>query len=359
MRIAIFPAHPDDSAASARIRAFTLAKSLMALGHDVRMRDATGAEVVFVQKRVTPATVDVVRDAKRSGALIVYDVDDLGRDLWYFVAPRVLHRLLALIDVVTTDTSAHRDLLLRDYGIDQVAVVPDAIDYYPTGPVRPAITDAPPLRVLWFGNVANIRLFEKYANVLAGTAEVELVAITNASAIERLAERLPRVRFLRWSRNDFVAMLQSCALSILPHDGTENDRAKSNNRMIASITWGVPALVSRTPDYERTAVDAGVPEAVFDGAGELTTIVEHFRSAAARTAYLDTAQPDIWRRYSPEAVARRFMEVVDSAPRKQRVTARPGYLRWLYRASHGRVASPLLMEAMHIASRIKHGRAAA
>jgi hypothetical protein len=351
MRIAIFPAH-DESAASARIRSFTLQRSLAAMGHDARLRDSEGADVLFVQKRATSNTLTLVREARQQGSLVLYDVDDLGRDLWYHIAPSVLHRLLPMVDVVTTDTSEHRDLLLRDYGVPSVEIIPDTIDYYPTGPVRLPLTDTSPLRVLWFGNVANISLFEKYAHTLASMAGVQTVAVTNARAIERLSAHWPAVDFVPWSRNEFVSVLQSCALTVLPHDGTEADRAKSNNRMIASITWGVPAIVSRTPDYVRTAQEAGVEYALFNDESELIAAVERLRTASARLAYLDAAQSEVWRRYSPAAVAMRFLEVVQSAKRQNAISP-DGYLRWLRRASRGRVASALMLEAMHIASRLR------
>jgi hypothetical protein len=352
MRIAIFPAL-GESAASARIRSFTLLQSLQAMGHDARLRDAADTEVVFIQKRATPHTVGVVRDARRRGALVIYDVDDLGRDLWYHIAPSVLHRLLPMVDVVTTDTAAHRELLLRDYGMRSVEIVPDTIDYYPTGPVRVPLSDSSPLRVLWFGNVANVALFEKYAHALTPMRDVEVVAITNAGAIDRLSSRLPAVKFLPWSRREFIPMLQSCALTVLPHDGTEADRAKSNNRMIASITWGVPSIVSRTPDYIRTAQEAHIEYALFGDQSELIAAVERLRTATARAAYLESAQSEIWRRYSPAAVAERFMEVVHNAKRENAATP-DGYLRWLRRASRGRVASALMLEVMHVASRLRH-----
>jgi glycosyltransferase involved in cell wall biosynthesis len=348
MRVAIFPAH-DDNAASSRIRAFTLLKTLSLLGHDARLRDAAGADVVVIQKRVTPRTIAVVDHAKREGALIVYDVDDVGRDLWYFTAPSTLHRLLHRVDIVTTDTAAHAALLERDYSVERVEIVPDTIDYYPAGPVRVAVDTDRTLRILWFGNAANITLFEKYSRALANVPRVELVVATNRSAIPRLSQRFPHVSFVPWSRDDFVALLQSCALTVLPHDGSESDRAKSNNRMIASIAWGVPAVVSRTPEYVRTAIEAGVADALFGDERELVSAIERLRDAGARRAYLDAAQSEVWLRYSPAAVAERFVAVVKGA--RRHVPALPPYSRWLRRATHGHIASALVHEVRHVAAR--------
>lgn len=359
MRIAIFPAD-HDGVASARIRAYTLQRSLCALGNDARLRDARGAEVLFIQKIATPQTLAVVERASDEGALTIYDVDDLHPAIWYSIAPSVLHRLLRLVDLVTTDTTAHRKELLRAYGPQSVEIVPDTIDYYPVGPVRPRLADdGGPLRVLWFGHAANIALFEKYARALGSVPGIEVVAVTSAASIARLSAHFPSLSFLPWSRDTFVPVLQSCALTVLSHDGSEIDRAKSNNRMITSITWGVPAVVSRTPEYERTTAEAGVESAMFSDEGELVAAVERLRSAAARSAYLDAAQPEIWRRYSPAAVAGKFLEIVGAADRRQPHPAPLGYLRWLRRASHGHMASALIREPMHLACRWIRGSPAA
>lgn len=347
-RIAIFPAHAD-AAASSRIRAYTLQRSLSAMGHDARLFEAEGADVLFIQKHATPETLRVVRAAKGRGALVVYDVDDVGRTLWYSVAPSVLHELLGLVDVITTDTDGHRALLLRDYGVQTVRVLPDSIDYYPSGPVRPAVLPGDtPLRVLWFGNAANISLFARYAPVLATLPYVEVIVATNAASVGTLSRRFPRVAFVPWTRDGFIHLLQSCALTLLPHDGTENDRAKSNNRMIASINWGVPAVASRTTEYERTALEAGIEGALFRDEAGLLLAIDHLRSSAARLRYLDAAQPFVWQRYSPEAVASEFLGVVGQASRSAAPVRRGRYLAWLRRAAAGHVTAAIIHEARHV-----------
>lgn len=344
MRIAVFPGY-DERAASSRLRAFTLQRSLAALGHDARLNDLTGAEAVVIQKRISPKRLDAILRTIGERAKLIYDVDDAGEPLWHAIAPSVLRRILMRADVVTTDTEGHREMLLRDYAAPAVAIVPDPIDYDPVAPVRPAPASDSRMRILWFGSMWNIALFEKHVTALRAIEGAEIVAVTNASAIERLRGRLPDVTFIPWSRDTFVSVLRNCTISVLPHDGTANDRAKSNNRMITSITWGVPAIVSRTPEYERTARDAGVDWAAFSDEGELVAAVSRLRDETARFAYLDGAQPEVWRRYRAEAVAQRFLEVVADATRGP--AAPPGYWQWLRRAARGHLGIALASEAGH------------
>jgi hypothetical protein len=345
MRIAIFPGGDEDRASS-RIRAFTLAKALCASGHDARLGDTTGAEVLLIQKGASERTIQLASTARRNGARIVYDADDLGKTLWWFIAPRTLHRLLPLVDLITTDTQQHAEALRYDLGFDAVKVVPDAVDYYPTAPVRPPLAPETPLRIVWFGDANNFPLFRRYAKTLRDLPRSEVMVVTNPRVIDSLASRFPEISFVPWSRETFPGILQRAALSLLTHDGSEIDRAKSNNRMITSITWGVPAIATQTPEYERTARECGVEYAIFREEADCIRTIERLRSVDARTAYLDRAQPEVWQRYSPAAVAQQFVDAVAGA-RRGAPHEHTGYLRWLLRASRRNVIPALLNDARH------------
>ena len=79
---------------------------------------------------------------------------------------------------------------------------------------------------------------------------------------------------------------------------------------ITSITWGVPAVVSRTPQYVKTAIEAKIEDAVFSNGKELLKAVQRLGSSAERQKYLRIAQPAIWNIYSPETITDRFLEII-------------------------------------------------
>jgi hypothetical protein len=237
--------------------------------------------------------------------------------------------MLRLADLVTTDTAGHRDLLASEHGVADAAIVPDSIDY--TVPAPPAGAEPPPaspLRILWFGSFGNIGMLGRYVDLIASLPEARLVVATSADRLEDCIRRYPQVAFEPWTRAGFVRTLRGCHLSCLMHDGSTIDRAKSNNKQITSIAWGVPAVVSRTPEYERTALELGVPESTFADEAGLARAIEGLRSPSARAAYLQRAQPPAWERYSPEAVARRFVEIV-AARRAAPARVPPGFWRRL------------------------------
>lgn len=305
----LLPADTEDTASS-RIRVYTLSRSLQSLGFSVSLEYSMESDVLFIQTGLTEDKIDMAREAKARGCTIIYDVDDLGSSLWYWVPQRLFHKMVELADTITTDTAPRRERLIADYGVPRVEVLPDAIDYYPTGPVRLPLVENEPLRVLWFGGLWNMEPFEPYIGVLSEMPDVQIVAIVMSMGLNHFQAWYPAIEFIPWSRSTFVSALQSCQVSCLVHGDSVEQRAKSNNKFIASVNWGVPVVASRTPEYERTAREAGVAETLFDDGDELVKIVEALRSPKARQSYLDKAQPYVWRSYSPVAVAEQFVDIV-------------------------------------------------
>jgi hypothetical protein len=311
LRISFLPAGSEDTASS-RIRVYSLQKAMAKRGVSATVGFELKSNVVVVQKRVTDEILQLAGQAKKQGTAIVYDVDDLSSALDYWTSPAQFAGMLELADLVTTDTAGHREFLMRNCAASRVEIVPDCIDYYPDRPCPVLPKDAAPLQVMWFGSISNIDLFEKYAGLLRSISDVQVVVMTGAESIRDYAAAHSGIIVIPWSRAGFIESLQSCHLTCLMHDGSEIDRAKSNNKMITSIHWGVPAVVSRTPEYERTAREAAIEDALFDGDRELGVVVERFRSAEARRNYLVKAQQGLWERYSPEAVSRQFQNMMES-----------------------------------------------
>lgn len=308
-RYAIVPSGNED-VASSRIRAFGLGAALVRRGHQVAFKFYPGCQVLYIQKKWTVATLKAARLAKARHVPIIFDLDDVQfEDL---VGP-LFRRMLLLADVVTTDTLGKKCWIEKTYGISRVEVIPDAIDYFPKGPVRSEIRETPKLRVLWFGSHSNIRLFRENMDLLSACPEVQVVVIAHKSDVAEYATLYPRVEFIPWSQEQFLQHLQSCDLTCLTHNGSETDLLRSNNKMIVSINWGVPALVSNTPEYARTANELGVGETVFHNSEELLMAIARMQSPDARRRYLEQTQMAVWQNYSPDAIAEKFDQLVDES----------------------------------------------
>lgn len=312
LRFSLYPAGGVETASS-RQRVYTIQAALEKRGIQSNYGYSFGSNVFFIQKKVTREILIQAKIAKILGNFIIYDVDDLGDALWYWAPKKYFEKMLRLADIVTTGSQSQLDYLLSYYKIKRSAVIFSTIDYFPTEPVQLLHHNRSKLRIMWFGNPLNFKIFERYIGLLVKLPNIEIVVVTSKRWIEMHAKNYNHsIIFCSWTLCGFVSTLQTCDLALLMHDGKTEDRAKSNNKMIASITWGVPAVVSRTPEYERTAREIGVKYAVFSDESDLCNVIERLRPAEARNEYLKTAQPAIWDRYSPEVIANKYIEIAQA-----------------------------------------------
>lgn len=303
--------------ASTRIRALTPLRFLRERGIRAELGFRLNADIYFFQKKITNLSIWQARIAKFMRRAVIYDVDDLGGALWYWVSEKNLRKMLRIADAVTTCSIEQLNFLKDAYGIKKGFVIPNTVDYFPNSPFKHSQIERPRLRLVWFGNSSNFCIFEKYIDTLLSVPNIELLAIVNEADIQEMRSKHPELNFRSWSIDTFIPTLQQCDLAVLMHDGDPEDYAKGNNKMITAITWGVPAVISRTPEYERTAREAGIEYALFSDSDELAQAVERLRTPEARERYLNTAQSQIWDRYSPDVIAQQVLllarEVYDDA----------------------------------------------
>jgi glycosyltransferase involved in cell wall biosynthesis len=319
----------NEQVASSRIRVYCILDALhrrhvrFVIGYD------SSADALIVQKRLTAEVLEAVRECKRRRKLVIYDCDDIGPILNAWAPQKLRREMIRSAELVTTNSAGFRAALLGRYRARKVELIPDAIDYFLKAPFRPTISTVSPLRLLWFGNRRNLALLERYADVLKSVPKIRLLICTDflhvspgekpaslsAAAFRRRLEfkafRHPSFSFLQWDLNSFPTLLRSCDLSILPHDGSAGDRAKSNNRMIASIAWGTPVIASRTPAYEATARQMGLSECLFDKPEDVPALIESLRSASARRRYLKLSQPWVWKHHSADVVAEKLCDAIE------------------------------------------------
>ena len=307
--ISFLPAGSEEKASS-RIRVYTLQRALAQNNIQTVLGYSPEANILLIQKRVNLEILRIAQHAHKCGRIILYDIDDLGGALWHWTPPSLFADLLLVTDVMLVATEAQRDILRAEYNISNIEVLPNSIDYYPTEPAKLYYKDSTPLRILWFGGARNLYLLEKYIFALTSLPDVEILVATDISGIGQYSRKYPYIKFINWELSQFIPLLQSCHLTCLMHDGTKEDRAKSNNRMVTSIAWGIPAVVTNTFEYQRTALAAGINFALFKNGPELQAVIEHLRPGHARKAYIDLAQPWVWDHYAPNKIAQTFIRIL-------------------------------------------------
>lgn len=328
MTLSFIPAG-NEQVASSRIRVYCILNALRRRQVRVAVGFDESADALIVQKRVTAEILEAVRECKKQRKLVIYDCDDIGSALEAWAPSRLRRAMIRSADLVTTNSPGFRAALLTRYSARKVTIIPDAIDYYLKVPVERPIRESSSLRLLWFGSHRNLPLLEKYLDVLKSIPKCHLWICTNVSALApaiksrsrsvRLSKSHRRLDALKhesislseWEVDTFPALLCSCDLSFLPHDGTAADRAKSSNRMIASIAWGTPVIASRTIAYEDTARKMGLLDCLFDRPNDVPALVESWRSAASRQRYLSLAQPWVLKNHSADVVAGKWCKAIE------------------------------------------------
>jgi glycosyltransferase involved in cell wall biosynthesis len=313
--IVIIPA-ADEHVASSRIRAHTFMRELLALGRPHTLHLTDDCSAVLIQKRLTKDILDFARRQRRRGLAIVYDVDDFGHALDHWAPISLQRQMFQIADLIITATKEQSQIVCSHHPVHDITAISNCIDYYPAKPLPCNSFPSEKTRVLWFGNAQNLWLLEKYVPAILSSGSVELVICTNPSGSTDFLMRWPQTLLVPWELASFVDTLRSCHVTCLMHDGNHIDRAKANNRMITSITWGVPAIVSNTPAYVETAAEIGVPRAVFNDPAELSSKIAELTDSGARRSYLEAAQDRTWQIYSPRTIALEYLTAIDGVTRR-------------------------------------------
>lgn len=321
-RITLCPAGTPQ-VASARLRCHVLGRELARLGCEVRVGLEPGAmlpEVLYVQKRVTPALLLAARAVRATGGKVVYDIDDWGDALGDLCGDEATFAaFIAECDAVSVDTDTRRDIFAQDPRFAGVPfwVVPDPMDYLDGAPAPAAARDAAGQPVLgaWFGNGPNVRPAVPYIQAAVATGRLGAFSvITNASLVPQLSAAWPALNVEAWALDTFAARLRDHDFCLLIHDTDTEGVQKSNNKMLAALGQGVVPLVSNTPAYAETAQRIGIPELIIDSPDDLAAKLQPGVLAALRERLAGEACRHALRAYLPETVAQDFIEKLHALP---------------------------------------------
>lgn len=262
MKFSIIPRYPTWGASS-RLRAWTLGRSLVSLGHSVSFTLDSSADVLLIQKMVSS---DWMRNAEGFAGKVVYDFDD--REV-YASLPEWEH----IADLLLTDTEGHAG----ESGV-KCSVLPDPIDFCPSSPL-PWVPDGK--GVVWFGHHLNYGAAEdalRFAHQLGQGVRV-------ISGPDVRASLPDYAEFVQFDQATISDELRHSSFVILSHD--KGDPYKSNNKMICAITHGLPCIVSQTPEYMRLEM-------------------------ALKGLPFKAQQEYVWANYHPTRIAQEFLKLLEA-----------------------------------------------
>lgn len=283
--------HPryDRSAASSRLRVFALHDAMLKYGiaeSSLDPRTAAEADVAVNQK---------TDSITRGRALTVFDCDD--KDF----AGRAFGARPGLMTFDTHNRMSIENVFWNCAGsVVPTEVIPDCIDYEPTAPL-PACE---PVAATWFGNADNYRSSAWMFEAIKKDMPTLFIGEREQGGFTANAH---------WTYSRFPEVLRAGGLALLSHRGA--DQAKSENKMVAAITLGVPVIVgSGSPSYEALARACGLERFVCEDAADVKACAYLLREfGGERERYLAAAQPYIWEHYRSEVVARKAVEIYRAA----------------------------------------------
>ena len=316
---------------SHRLRCLEPAAALARRGHRIALVQAEtlagkldspelrAADAVIVAKQFSDIA-PLLRAVRERGPLVVLDLcDDVLRldHLRGFYAG-----MLETADAFTAASSVLADRI-RAGRTAPVSVVPDCVE----GEAQPPAFEAEPgrpLRLLWFGQPANLDALDSVLPELGGrlaelSPTLTIVTQLSPTVAERCAKRRDSlsIRCLPWSPEVMRGALWDCDLVIVPSASAEDKLAKSSNRVATALWAGRLPVAFPLPSYRPFADSAGLAENVADG---VLWALEHRAAVPARIAQ---GQSLIGEAFTPQAVAERWEEVLtgflaDHPPRQQR-----------------------------------------
>jgi len=274
----------------------------------------------------TTAYLGTADHARAHGLAVVVDLVD---NVFATERSGFFVELLARADAVTAGTEPLARIC-RQHARSPVHVVADPVE----GERRPPCfappgagllrrlglaRSAPPLRLLWFGGqyrnfLALAALFPALGD-LAAERPLDLVAVMNrddrlARDLEALCDRAPgriTARFAEWSPAAMAGELERCHLVVLPADARDEMRAVAGANRPARALWAGRAVVAHPlPGYDELR-DAALLDA--DPVGAIRWALAHPAEVAQR---IGLGQRIVAARYSPEAIGRRWLEVLES-----------------------------------------------
>lgn len=217
-----------------------------------------------------------------------------------------------ITDLFLAPTPLHCDVI-RSAVSRRVELLPESIDPIALPLAGNKCPVAPDNRVCWFGYPESFAKSMRFLLPEALTrAEFDSArfGIFTAPGKELLAGAV-HLPFIAGSFYAQTAGYSHALLSHFAYDLHVNTLIKSANKMMTAIVRGMVPLFSATPAYQDLAARYGLEGLCFRNAGELAEqlrTLDHARDI--KKFNLPAVRRDLLKRHAPDALARRFLEII-------------------------------------------------
>lgn len=324
----------DTSLASVRYRLLMPLAALQAQGVPIERfdpaRDPGSYDAVIFSKSHSAGALAAARALRAAGRAVVFDLCDnlYAAHAVRHVSDARLARFRAMLDCathLTFSTAMLAEQIASDADKPR-RVVPDALDMpgAPTSAPSPAgarqlarvngfIGKHPDaLHAIWFGKSLGsvsgfAHLHAAAARLAAQPFPITLTVVSNARVrwwLGRWRWRLP-VQYVSWRQDTAATILARHRVAVLPVAANDYTVGKTINRPATAILAGLGVVADAIPSYEELRPFV----ALDDWDGGLARYRHHWPAEQARLA---EGQAWLTERYSPEAVARQWGDLLST-----------------------------------------------
>jgi hypothetical protein len=277
---------------------------------------ADRAQSPMIARRLT----ELFSVLQRRGIKIIADFCDD-----HFLNPQAgeLYRNTArCADATVASTEGLADTL-RQYTDRAVHTITDPVEGTRRDPqirdleARPA-SPADPVGLLWYGHSSNLSSLESGLRQLERIKHQFPISVTlvslgpHAEALAAAVDRAwrssgSRCRFIPWSCARVFTELQACDAVVIPSNPYDPHKAvKSPNRFTEAVWAGRLPLAHPVPAYEVLASYGWVGDDLAEG------LLWYCLNPQAALQRIEAGQANIQKRFTPEAVGRSWMQVIEA-----------------------------------------------
>ena len=262
--------------------------------------------VIFSQRHIDPNNPKInafLKDCKQNGTKIivfindVYKEDGVRLDSWGNIA-----------DIILCPTEHHKDFIQSLVDIP-VKVMIDSIDYNLDAYIKPQNQNPIP-KICWFGYPESYHKsmfrYEPIIEKMVKENKLQYFLITNPS----LPTQFPIIPFNSENFTETLKTFDGCILSHSPLDYNINTFVKSPNKLILSITLGVPCIVSNTPNYSSIMDQTNLSNYKFSGLKSFENSLNLLIDNKNRELYLNQSQQHILDQFSYLKMGEQFLEIL-------------------------------------------------
>lgn len=292
MQIIGIPAKNINSA-STRLRYYYILKHLPKECSFKTYSGKLAGDILYVQNNADTKTVKIAKKAKKRNIPIVFDIDDPVKH------KRNQSGMLKLADTVTTDTKQRAEYLSK--WNENVVVVPDLVDYDVKKPIeiRENIR-----KIVSFGNNSSLMKCLPYMKNIQNCA------------CYYIGNKFQGIKFIKWKLKTFVKTMSRFDVAVLAHGYNFVGDMKSNNRLLVTMSMGMPTITTKTCAYYETLKDVGYEYLAIDKPNEINRVIDEIKPQAVREKMAQTFIDYVKDNYSSEKTGMKLAHVFEKTIKK-------------------------------------------